>query len=71
MKKYNYVRFCLKMCYVTQLSVAIVMIAHHKLNVQAASHTYCVLGCVMTVCADARAGLNVCVVMAMLLINIY
>ena len=44
------------MCYVTQLSVAIVMIAHHKLNVQAASHTLCVLGCVMTVCADARVG---------------
>ena len=33
-----------------------VMIAHHKLNVEAAPHTLYVLVGVITVCADARAG---------------
>ena len=32
------------------------MIAHHKLNVQAAPQTLCVLVVVITVCADVRAG---------------
>ena len=33
-----------------------VIIAHHKLNVQVAPHTMCVLVGVITVCADTRVG---------------
>ena len=47
------------------------MIAHHKLNVQAAPHTLCVLTASALSVQTPERGLNVCVVISMLLISLY